>query len=259
MTHSAVIGISASVLCLAAGVAIVQSVPAWAGIGQALGALGAAGAATALALAAAWALGLAGRGRAAEPAGDQSLERLVQDLNAHAATASERGILLLASARVGEQQALFDEGVRMLVRADQPAQMRAQLASMAQRDSEQRHASRRTADHACRLIPVVCASAALSGVLYILVLMFRGEPLGTLTPAVALLGAYGAFGIIAMTSRTARRLEAEFRRRELAAELVIEALARLREGDRPEQVRSALTRLLNPGRPEGLPTLRRAA
>lgn len=261
MFHRSLIAISASVLCVAAGVTLGHVQPQWAALGTSIAIAGGAAASVVLALAAAALMIPARRGT---DAADRAMGRLTDfadELAAHAATACDKGILLLASARPSRHAALFDEGARMLVRADTPANMRTSLATLAEHQLD-RTAHRRAASvNACRLLPVVAASAALAGVLYLVLLVTRGEAIGTVVPAAVLLAVYGAFGVMVVAAQTAQRLQAEALEHELSAQLVIETLARLREGDSPAQIRAALERLLRPGaEPARFPKyLRRAA
>jgi len=261
MSHRTLIAISAPILCTAGGLCLAHFRPEWSAVGTAIAVLGGAGASTVLALAAVSAAAMSRRRAQALPVAANRLEAFADELASHAAVASEKGILLLGSAKASRHQTLFSEGARMLVRAQLPAQMRSELASLAQHQLEKAHRERAVGLAACRTIPVIASAAALAGVLYLTLLIARSEPVGTSVPAAVLLIICGAFAIMLHAARVGERLEAQTLEHELGAELVIEALARLREGDAPDRIRESLGRLLHPERASGrsLRQMRRVA
>ncbi|MBY0261555.1 MAG: hypothetical protein K2Q20_04390 [Phycisphaerales bacterium] len=254
MPHRSLIAISASVLCTAGGLALGRLWPELSTVSTAMVVLGGAGASVVLALAAA---AMAGLSRVSPDTSIDAIARLdafADELAAHAAVACDKGILLLGSARASRHEQLFSEGARMLVRAQLPAQMRTELSRLAEQELEDAHRRRKASLAACRTIPVVASAAALAGVLYLVVLVARAEPLGTLLPSAILLTVYAAFAVMLSAARAGERLQSIALEHELGTQLVIETLTRLREGDAPGRIRERLAGLLHP---ETVPVRRR--
>jgi chemotaxis protein MotA len=228
-------------------------------VGVALLTLGGSGAAVCLAVCIARAL-RRNDGRASVRRDSSRTRAHIVQLVAAAAHADTHGVLTLGECILAERNALFAEGVEMLIGAESPAAIRAALGAHAENETAAAHASRGRTIAALRVLPPVALSIALVTMVWMLVLFGRGVQPGSPMALGLLLTVYGAFLIVVVSSEISARAATATVEDELAGALVIETIIAIRAGEPPKRVEAILRELTPQGRPASeRAELRRAA
>lgn len=255
-----VIGLSVSAVLVGIGIALGQGTsPAF---GSLLIVIGGSCAAVVLAIWAALAMGFGRRQEDNLRATSARIDTLINELTAHALLATDKGILLIADARVSSRQYLFAEGANRLIRAESAATIREALSSLADQEASREFARRQRIITACRFVPVTTLALAFACAIWMLLTVARQEAQQFSATALAMLCAvYGVFAISALAVEAADRLQARTAEDELAASLIIESIVALRQGESPDMISARLRGMIPPppAQVEEASPLRRAA
>lgn len=258
-----VIGLSISAVLVGLGIALGQGpTPVF---GTLLLVLGGSLAAVVLAIWSAFAMGFRRTAQSRARATSVRLDALIHELASHARLASDKGILLIADARISTRQGLFVEGARRLVSAEPAASLRDALSTLADREAEREFQRRRHIITFCRFVPVTALALGFASALWMLMVAVRPPIESSSGTALALLCAvYGAFAISALAVDAADRLTARTAEDELAASLIIETIVALRNAETPDMISARLRGMIPPApsidrAADSADTLRRAA
>lgn len=240
-----VVGLSIAAVLVGLGIALGQGDHPL--LGTTLVACGGSGAAVVMAI---WTAILLGASRIT-PAQNRmrlrQLDDLASELIAHARTAADKGILLLADLRVSRRQNLFAEGVHRLIRAEPAPAIREALAELAGRESQAEFNRRRAIARFCRAFPLLALGIGFTCAMWMLIQVTSGSLSPTPSTGFALLCAvYGAFAVTALGAEAAGRLDARTAEDELAGSMIIETIVALRAGESPDLIAARLRGLIPP-------------
>jgi flagellar motor component MotA len=227
--------LSGAIVSLGAAIGGGESTSSW--MGTPLVVLGSSCAAVCVTL---WVVCALDPKRRAAQGDSKNIRDLVADLIEVANVSENRGVLALPNLSISAQSALYSTGAALLIAGESADNIRRQLAGMSDTAAEAGRSQRARTRFICDAFPILALSLSFSLVLWAVITIVRGAPIGTLMPLVLLGAVYGAFAIAALAVEFGDRLSATAAEDELAAALVIETLARIRSGDSADKIAQRL-------------------